>query len=121
MLQMHETDFFKPSITVSPYQLKQIRDRPTIHNIKRVSIERGSYDLIYSTGIKGTFKRVNIFTKKQLKKIRDPGFKLNDSLTFASKPVGIEEERKKKIIRNLVTLIPQEKRNFWENIPIMIN
>lgn len=119
VIRMNHNDFFTPTLSVSQYQLNKLRPRPYVADIKRVRFHRGTYDFQYSTNFTDDFKKCCLLTKKQLQQVTKPGFKLHDSLKFHSTPEGISEEQKQSVIKHLTPLMPPEKAEFWQNVPVI--
>lgn len=115
---MGHKDFFVPKINVTQASINKIRPRPYLNTFKHVSVTRGQFDFEYSSDINGDLtEKVNVFTKKQVKAVTR-NFDLVKSLNFLSKPCGVEDEKKQSVIKNLLPLIPEQKKKFWEELPI---
>lgn len=118
VVKMAFNDFFEPELTVSSYQVSKMEPRVMLQNIKRIVLERGTYNFSYSDEMEGDLKVASLLNKTQLKKVKRSGFQLSDSLKFAIKPVGIESARKENILKNLAPLMPHSKADYWINMPV---
>lgn len=59
-----------------------------------------------------------LFSKSQMKQINAEGFNLGNSLKMQGNPVGIDAVRKDSLVSVILPLVSEEKKAFWENLPI---
>lgn len=53
-----------------------------------------------------------------MKQINAEGFNLGNSLKMQRNPVGIDAVRKDSLVSAILPLVAEEKKAFWENLPI---
>lgn len=110
--QMKEDDFFNWPDNSSIYKINNLNPRPYLKDIVQVVAQRGKYVLYYKTSFSSeTLLELNFLKAKSFKwGLRKP--------PIISGPRGIKGERKQMILQNLKTLIPENRRKFWEHLPV---
>ncbi len=116
---MQFNDFFRPSLKVSTYQINKLRPRVYLKDVKKLKFSRGSFDMQYANNFEDPFTACNIFTSKQLKTISNSQFEYVKTLEYLEQPVGIDNQQKTDIIKNLVPLMPSSKSAYWINMPVV--
>lgn len=112
--EMKLEDFFAWSDNSSSYKIKQLTPRPYMKDIVEVIAERGKNELIYRTSFDTeVYHSMNFLNKKALRRLDLP--------PRLTKPRGITSERKLNIEKHLLPLIPQNRRVFWETLPVNDN
>lgn len=115
---MKHTDFFVPSCVANINIINKQRPRPMIGSFQHISAVRGSYELEFSPEIKPTVpQKMALFSIKQIQEFQKPSFNFQKTLKFLSQPVGIEKEKKDMIVKQLGSLMPEDKGLFWKNLP----
>lgn len=114
---MEPEDFFECLFQFKQSVLTKLKDRPKMANIKHVIFTRGSFDIQYSYNYNDEMKTLQILTKKQLKEVSKPSFNLVDQLQRQTEASGIQKSQKDIIIKKLLPLMPEEKRDYWINLP----
>lgn len=88
------------------YQLKKINtNKPLLKNMSTVRAQRGCTYLSYTEFFEGTEKELHFVGKKNLNVIQQKP-------CMQEKDRGINEDRKKNILKNLLALIPKHKLEF---------
>lgn len=110
--QMTIQDFFLWTDCASQAKIKKIEPRLYLHDIVRISANRGKRTLTYWTDYKTVEGKDLDFLKiKEFKGgVKEPlPCKMNR---------GIPEEKKNAIIKNLCPLMENSRRKFWEDIDV---
>lgn len=119
VLDMLTTDFFQTELTVSQYTLNRVHPRPYMENIRKIQFRKGRYDVGYTDLVNSEqLVYCSLFSKKQQKLIAEENFNLNGTLHWQKTPRGIEEDRKKALLSTLSSVVPEDKRDFFENLPL---
>ena len=94
---------------MSQYSLNKMgQNRPYLDEIVTATFKKGTEDFSYKTSFDGPEKKVS-FLKNT--------FDLNKNIGEARKKArGINSEKKKQIIENLVTLMPSNRQTFWKEL-----
>lgn len=118
VFQMHHQDFFETRLQISQYALKNIHPRPYMDKMKQVVIQKGSYALKYgdSLNMGAVLDSVMLFTKKQLKVVSSTGFDLFQDLHFKQLPRGIELKRKTALLKVILPVIEEDKKEYWKTL-----
>lgn len=105
-------DFFLWPDNSSIYKLNHTTPRPYLKDMIEVVAKRGNLNLFYKTSFgSNETKELNFLKMKVVK---------GDLTTpsVISKARGIKKERKQAILQNLSTLIPDNRRQFWQGLPV---
>lgn len=119
---MEFKDFKKWPTLSSRYQnLKLNKNKVLLKDVKEVTVKRGSKNLFYKLSLNGAEETLFFLPKKFSK----PDVQLA-APPSAEADVGISIERKEKILRNLLKLMPAHKKGFWIDLatsesPVAIN
>lgn len=116
---MQYTDFFKLSYVANLNVINKLRPRPQILNFKYVRVERGSFDIEYSYTVNPQDDeklKMTVFSKKQIDDFKSNNFDLK--LKFRETPIGVDVEKKDTIIKDICPLMPTDKRQYWNDLPI---
>lgn len=113
---MEPLDFFECSFTFKQSVLTKLKTKPKMANIKHIMFSKGSFDIQYSYNYNNNMKKLQILTKKQLNEVSKPSFNLIDQLQRQTEASGIQKSRKDFIIKKVLPLIPEEKREYWINL-----
>ncbi|XP_030748954.1 uncharacterized protein LOC115885491 [Sitophilus oryzae] len=109
--EMKLEDFFVWPDNSSSYKIKQLIPRPYMKDIVEVIAERGKNELVYRTSFDAEVNyNMNFLNKKAIRRLDLP--------PRIIKPRGITNERKRNIEKHLLPLIPQNRRVFWETLPV---
>lgn len=122
VVDMKYNDFFEPNIKVNMTVINKARPRPQLGNFKYMKFVRGNYYVEFDDDIEHkNIRKLDVFSKQQIKKYSASSFNLIDHLKFKSELDGIDAERKESIIKHLVPMMPLSKMSFWENMPVSKN
>lgn len=118
VLEMQPQDFFESQLQISQYTLNNLNPRPYMENIKQVVIRKGSFVLNYAESLDSdaVLHSAMLFSKKQLKMVTLPNFDLVAGLKFKQEPRGIEPERKTALLKVILPVIDDEKKEFWRTL-----
>lgn len=110
--EMKKEDFFVWPDNSSTYKINHSKPRPYLKDIIEVVAKRGNFVLFYKTSFSSESSLELNFLKIKLSKGH-----------FGKPPIisqlrGIKEERKQMILTNLMELIPENRRQFWQNLPV---
>ncbi|XP_031339601.1 uncharacterized protein LOC116168085 [Photinus pyralis] len=110
VIEMEIENFYDWEDATSQYKLGKIKPRPYVHDMVQVNFERGKKTLIYKTEFESPGIEINFINARCMKvEISKPKPKCN--------PKGITKDRKCLIVSKLVPIMPESRRNFWENLP----
>lgn len=118
VLDMTHDDFFQTTVTASQYTLNKLHPRPYIENIRKVVLNKGSYQFGYSSSVEegSELIRCLLFSKKQLKMISESNFKFDHTLKRLKAPRGIDSDRKKALLDTILPVIEESKKQFWKDL-----
>lgn len=85
--------------------------RVYLKDIMAVRAERGAFTIKYKESHVSDRKELDFL---QVKIVRNRCF---PNIANKSRPRGITKERKDKIIAELVPLMPENRKDFWYNLP----
>lgn len=83
--------------------------RPYVDKMMRIKFTRGMYSMMYSNNYEDEFKEAH-FVKKNVE---------NQNVNqFTSKTVGVtlSEEQKMSVTKNIIPLMPPNRRSFWNDL-----
>ncbi|CAH1112917.1 unnamed protein product [Psylliodes chrysocephalus] len=105
-------DFFLWPDNSSIYEINHTAPRPHLKDMVKAIVRRGSFNLFYK-------KKFALNETKELNflklKVAKGGFTIPAVIL---KPRGIKEKRKQAILQNLFPLVPENRRQFWQSIPV---
>lgn len=107
---MKYSDFYKWEDLSSKIKIKNMENRPYLSNITQVTAERGNFSLKYKTDNEQIFEMDFLQNKIKKNEIKMP--KANNS------SCGISKEKKDNLVKNLQTIMPANRMNFWINLNI---
>lgn len=93
----------------SQYKLQKMKPRVYLHDIVMIKAQRGKRILYYTNSFTSPFKELNFLNSKMLKNI--------PKASRCAQPRGIPEEKKKSIISELCSLMPENRRQYWMELP----
>lgn len=112
--EMKQSDFFVWQDASSLYKISRATPRPYLKNIVEIVVTRGNYNLVYKTEFSGVPISLNFLKMKALKNVTE----MPESIPQLR---GITNERKNKIIENLLSLMPENRHLFWKSLPVNQN
>lgn len=124
VMDMQPSDFFESTIMASQYTINKCKPRPYLEDIRKIVFKKGSFEFTYSCNVDDdgtTLKSCTLFSKKQLKLISEKDFAIELIKKHHKEPRGIESERKTALLNTILPVIAEEKRAFWEGLPIKKN
>lgn len=110
VLSMELRDFRDWKDHSSLMKIKKHSPRPYLSDIVKLKFERGSFNLSYSYEYDSQYTELNFLTAKYLKKPTEPNVR--------SQFRGVTKSRKSDIIKKLCPLMPENRRQFWEELPV---
>lgn len=110
VLTMELTDFKDWLDHTSLQKIKKHSPRPYLSEIVKLKFQRGSYNMWYSYEYDAAYTELNFLTAKYLKQLILPQSRLRCR--------GITKSKKDDILKKLCPLMPQNRRHFWELLPI---
>ncbi|XP_050306918.1 uncharacterized protein LOC126743745 [Anthonomus grandis grandis] len=110
VLSMELSDFRDWKDHSSLMKIKKYSPRPYLSDIVKLKFERGSFSLWYSNEYNSHYTEVNFLTAKYLKNLTEPNVR--------SQSQSVTKSRKADIIKKLCPLMPENRRHFWEELPV---
>lgn len=112
--EMKFNDFKNWLTLTTPYQLQKLnKDRPLLKQVVTIITKRGFTNLFYKEDIHGEEKELHFIPKSKQSQISEA--------VSRSENRGIDEVRKKTLLKNLSNIIPPHKLVFWKEIAVNNN
>ena len=104
-------DFADWESGASNYLLSRAEPRPYLSKIVWAEFRKGAPEILF---FKENFTDKEATACKFIKKGYDPTPKIRE------RPRGVSKEKKDSILQKLVPLMPYNRRNFWEDLPVSL-
>lgn len=110
--------FFPGIFNISQYVLNKAKPRPYIDSIRQVVVKKGSLEFNYSSSVDGNdMKSCRIVSEKQYRIISADDYDMETQLRKKTVPRGIDAERKTALLRTILPLVEENKKEFWLELP----
>jgi hypothetical protein len=119
IFEMKPTDFLEPNFKVSLPYVYKLKPKPLISNFIMAEFNKGSYEIVYKTSYQLPAHRFNPFNKCQNIQLNGLPEEMSARFTFKKNACGITQEKKNEIVDKILPLIPQSRRKFWMDLPMM--
>lgn len=107
------SDFCVPFDYSSTHFISKTKPRPYLSEMVQVTFQRGSLDLKYKNSFdEKTFIEMRFLKAKYVTQGKLPVPPTKTTLR------GINRAKQEEIVRKLVPLMPENRRNFWTNLPV---
>lgn len=113
--RMSEFDFYCWTDWTSQHKIKKINPKPYLSNMARIRFKRGNRNMFYSNGYDELYLELNFLQQKMVMCSTLP------SPEIKGKCNGITVDKKNNITKNIIPLLPESRRLFWNNLPISVN
>ncbi|KAF5283663.1 hypothetical protein FQR65_LT13787 [Abscondita terminalis] len=115
---MDHCDFYNWENWTSLQKLKKDPNgRPYLSDMVQVIAERGHYKLMYKTSFsEKTTKSLDFLMNKMMKKKQ-----ILKNVACLDKPRGFAKDKQEVILKQLDTLLPENRKRFWQNLPTIQN
>ena len=107
---MNQKDFFQWPDNSSAYKISRCKPRPYLSDMVEIVATRGEYNLMYRTDFSKDLVAFNFITEKFKKASTKP--------PNIPRLRGIKNERKQRILKDIVPLIPPNRQDFWKNLSV---
>lgn len=107
--EMTREDFYAWPDNSSKYKISRSKPRPYLKDMVEVTAERGNYELKYRSAFTEEQKTLNFLMEKAKQAKRPQNI---PSMR------GIQSNRKKMILENILSLIPANRQEFWKSLPV---
>lgn len=113
--KMEHFDFFKWQNFTSQQKLNKCENgRPYLSDIVKVVAERGKFTLQYHNDFDEAPKTLDFLMNKKMKKKE-----ILKPVCCIQNPRGFPKDKKENIIKQLDNLLPETRKLFWKNLPIL--
>lgn len=110
---MEVQNFYKYLDLSSQHKVRKLKPRIYLRDIMVISAKRGCYTLDFKNNhTDDVFQTLDILQLKYIKSQSFPNVKQRDL------PRGVNESTKTAIIEKLVHLMPENRKQFWLELPI---
>lgn len=109
---MEVSDFCKYLDHSSQYKLKKCEERIYLKDVVCVEAHRHNMNLFVKTAHDGNVIEIDFLKAKLIKQFSIPDAVQN------TMPRGITQDRKAGILRKLSDIIPKNRLQFWQNLPV---
>lgn len=112
VVNLNFNNFFDWPDHTSQYKLKNIKpQRPYLNEMVHIQFSRGDFNMAFKTKFLGNFEQLNFLNAKVVKKGFPPVIPKKTSR-------GISAEKKNTILTKLLPVIPKNRTEFWQNLPV---
>lgn len=113
LINMKPDLFYNWKDLKSQAKLNKMDSKPYLSKMTQIRVEKGKYTFKYRTTYNEEDPYIDIdFLQYYVEKKGFPEFKKVENY------VGIDESKKNKILKSLLTLMPSSRKSFWINLPV---
>lgn len=111
VIVMNLNNFYDFKDFSSRFKMNKITPKPYLANFVEVHFRRGSKHLYYKTKFGGELVELNFLLAKHLKEALPKA-------TVRKAPKGIDKDRKTKLLQKLPDIVPLNRLQFWQDLPV---
>ncbi|RUS71130.1 hypothetical protein EGW08_021109 [Elysia chlorotica] len=112
VFEPQHTNFEKWVSGMSQHQMRKSENRPYLSDMVSVEFKRGKETLSFKNNHQQEDAREVAFLKAS--------HDINSQIGKYAQPRGVEPRKKQDILSQLVPLMPESRRPFWENLPVNV-